>query len=125
MKKVTRLFDFAYYQLENHPLEKLFSTKKNGEWKSISSQEFVDTANAISRALIDMGVKANDKIGLISMTNRTEWCLMDLAVLQIGAQTVPIYPTISEEDYAYILNHSEASYCFVSCEEVGRSRGTN
>ena len=118
MIKVTRLFDFAYYQLENHPLEKLFSTKKNGEWKSISSQEFVDTANAISRALIDMGVKANDKIGLISMTNRTEWCLMDLAALQIGAQTVPIYPTISEEDYAYILNHSEASYCFVSCEEV-------
>lgn len=90
MNKVTRLFDFAYYQLENHPLEKLFSTKKNGEWKSISSQEFIDTANAISRALIDMGVKANDKIGLISMTNRTEWCLMDLAVLQIGAQTVPI-----------------------------------
>ena len=118
MKKVTRLFDFAYYHLENHPLEKLFSTKKNGEWKSFSSQEFVDTANAISRALIDMGVKANDKIGLISMTNRTEWCLMDLATLQIGAQTVPIYPTISEEDYAYILNHSEASYCFVSCEEV-------
>ena len=118
MKKVTRLFDFAYYQLENHPQEKLFSTKKNGEWKSTSSQEFIDTANAISRALIEMGVKANDKIGLISMTNRTEWCLMDLAVLQIGAQTVPIYPTISEEDYAYILKHSEASYCFVSCEEV-------
>lgn len=118
MTKVTRLFDFAYYHLENHPLEKLFSTKKNGEWKSFSSQEFIDTANAISRALIEMGVKANDKIGLISMTNRTEWCLMDLAVLQIGAQTVPIYPTISETDYAYILNHSEASYCFVSCEEV-------
>ena len=118
MKTVTRLFDFAYYHLENHPLEKLFSTKKDGEWRSISSQEFIDTANAISRALIDMGVEANDKIGLISMTNRTEWCLMDLAVLQIGAQTVPIYPTISEEDYAYILNHSEASYCFVSCEEV-------
>ena len=43
---------------------------------------------------------------------------MDIGVLQIGAQTVPIYPTISEEDYEYVLNHSEAKYCFVSCGEV-------
>jgi long-chain acyl-CoA synthetase len=52
------------------------------------------------------------------MTNRTEWNIIDIGVLQIGAQTVPIYPTISEEDYEYVLNHSEAKYCFVSCDEV-------
>ena len=65
-----------------------------------------------------MGVKPNDKIAIISMTNRTEWNILDIGVLQLGAQTVPIYPTISEDDYEYVLNHSEAKFCFVSCEEV-------
>ena len=52
------------------------------------------------------------------MTNRTEWNICDIGILQLGAQNVPIYPTISMEDYAYVLNHSEAKYCFVSCDEV-------
>ena len=118
MQTVTRLFDFPYYQLEKYPLEKSLVTKSDGKWITTSTQEYIDKANAISRALLRMGVKPNDKIAIISMTNRTEWNIMDIGVLQIGAQTVPIYPTISEEDYEYILNHSEAKYCFVSCEEV-------
>ena len=118
MQNITRLFDFAYYQLENYNLEKALITKYKGEWVATSSQEFIDKANAVSRALLRMGVKADDKIAVISMTNRTEWNIMDIGVLQIGAQNVPIYPTISEEDYAYILNHSESKYVFVSCEEV-------
>ena len=65
-----------------------------------------------------MGVNPNDKIALISTSNRTEWNIMDIGILQIGAQDVPIYPTISEEEYAYVLNHSESKYCFVSDEEV-------
>ena len=65
-----------------------------------------------------MGIKPNDKVAIISMTNRTEWNIIDIGILQIGAQNVPIYPTISEDDYEYILNHSEARLCFVSCEEV-------
>jgi long-chain acyl-CoA synthetase len=65
-----------------------------------------------------MGVQKNDKIAVISTTNRTEWCIVDIGVLQVGAQNIPIYPTISSEDYEYVLNHSEAVYCFVSDEEV-------
>ncbi|WP_282055204.1 AMP-dependent synthetase/ligase [Maribacter luteus] len=118
MREITRLFDFPYYQLEKFNLENALVTKYDGEWVSTSTQEYVDKANAISRALVRMGVKPNDKIAIISMTNRTEWNIMDIGVLQIGAQNVPIYPTISEEDYLYILNHSEAKYCFVSCSEV-------
>ncbi len=118
MQKVTRLFDFPYHQLENLPLQKSLVTKYNGKWVATSTQEYVDKANAISRALLRLGVKPNDKIAVISMTNRTEWNIMDIGILQVGAQNVPIYPTISEEDYEYILNHSEAKYCFVSCEEV-------
>ncbi len=118
MTTPTRLFDFPYYQLANYPIADAFVTKYKGVWEKTSTQEFIDKANAISRALLRMGVQKNDKIALISSNNRTEWNIMDTGILQTGAQNVPIYPTISEEDYAYILNHSESIYCFVSDQEV-------
>ncbi|MET1259784.1 long-chain fatty acid--CoA ligase [Flagellimonas sp. DF-77] len=118
MATVTRLFDFPYHQLANNPLDNALVTKYSGKWVSTSTQEYIDKANAISRGLLRMGVNANDKIAVISMTNRTEWNIMDIGILQTGAQNVPIYPTISEEDYEYVLNHSEAVYCFVSCQDV-------
>ena len=118
MTSITRLFDFPYYQLEKYNLDKAFTTKYNGEWKSISSNEFLNQANTISRGLLRLGVKPNDKIAVISSTNRTEWNIIDIGILQLGAQNVPIYPTICAEDYEYILNHSEATYCFVSDSEV-------
>lgn len=68
--------------------------------------------------MLRLGIEKNDKVAIISSTNRTEWNVMDIGVLQIGAQTVPIYPTISAEDYEYILNHSESKYCFVSDDVV-------
>ena len=118
MQNITRLFDFPYYALEKYNLPNVFIDKRNDQWVPMSTQEYVDKANAVSRALLKMGVQANDKIALISMTNRSEWNVMDIGILQTGAQNVPIYPTISEEDYAYVLNHSESKYCFVSCSEV-------
>ena len=118
MSSIKRLFDFPYYQLENYNLEKSLVSKKEGKWIATSTQEYVDKANAISRGLIQLGVQPNDKVAIISMTNRTEWNICDIGILQTGAQDVPIYPTISQEDYAYILNHSQSVYCFVSCEFV-------
>ena len=118
MKPITRLFDFAYYQLETHNLDAALVSKKEGEWIKTSSKEYTDKANALSRALLKIGVQKNDKIAVISTTNRTEWCIVDVGVLQVGAQNIPIYPTISSDDYEYVLNHSEAVYCFVSDQEV-------
>ena len=118
MQNVTRLFDFPYYQLKKYDLERSLVTKYNGKWIATSTKEYINKANTISRALLRMGVKPNDKIALISLNNRTEWNIMDIGILQLGAQNVPIYPTISAEDYTYVLNHSEAKYCFVSCTEV-------
>ena len=118
MTNVSRLFDFPIYQLEQFPLDNAFSIKKNNTWQSISTQEYIDKANAISRALIKLGVKPNDKIAVISSTNRTEWNICDIGILQIGAQNVPIYPTISLDDFEYILNHSESKYCLVSDKEL-------
>ena len=118
MTTISRLFDFPYHQLKKFKIADALVTKQNGIWIKTSTQEFIDKANTISRALLRLGIEKNDKIAIISSNNRTEWHIIDIGVLQIGAQNVPIYPTISSEDYLYILNHSEASYCFVSDQEV-------
>ena len=118
MITITRLFDFPYYQKENFNISDSLVTKQGGKWIKTSTEEYISKANAISRALLKIGVQKNDKIAIISTNNRTEWNVMDIGILQTGAQTIPIYPTISEEDYEYILNHSESIYCFVSDEEV-------
>jgi len=116
--QITRLFDFPQYSLQKYNLDNYFVTKYKGEWTPISNQEFINQANAISRGLLKLGINENDKVAVISTNNRTEWSVMDIGVLQTGAQNVPIYPTISKEDYEYILNHSEATYCFVSDEAI-------
>jgi long-chain acyl-CoA synthetase len=118
MVPITRLFDFPYYQQETYNLPVALATKKNGVWEKTSTQEYIAKANAVSRALLRMGVQKDDKIALITSNNRTEWNIMDIGILQTGAQNVPIYPTIAEEDYEYILNHSGSIYCFVSDTEV-------
>ena len=120
MIQITRLFDFPYHQLEKNNIPNCLVTKYDGKWVATSTQEYVDKANAISRALIRLGIQKDDKIAIISSNNRTEWNIMDIGCLQTGAQTVPIYPTISELDYEYILNHCGAIYCFVSDTEVLR-----
>ena len=121
MTSITRLFDFPYYQQDNYTsIPDALTTKHNGVWIKTSTQEYIAKANAVSRALLKMDVQKNDKIAIISTNNRTEWNIMDIGILQTGAQTVPIYPTISEDDYEYILNHSGAIYCFISDAEILR-----
>ena len=114
----TRLFEFIEYQNEYAPLEKSFTTKYNGKWESLSTENFISQSNAISRALVGLGIKAGDKIAMISSNNRSEWSVIDVGLLTLGAVNIPIYPTISSKDYEYILNHSESIYCFVSDQEV-------
>lgn len=114
----SRIFDILSVQAKNRPNDKCLNDKINGEWKSISTQKYFESVNFISVALIEMGVKPQDKIALISTTNRSEWSIMDMAILQLGAITVPLYPNISSKDYEYILNHSESIFCFVSDHQI-------
>jgi len=115
---VKRIFDFSALALEKFPKEDCLVTKKNGKWVKTSTLEFVNQGNKISRGLLKLGIKPGDKIGLVTSNNRTEWAIMDLGISQIGVVTVPVYPTISEEDYVYIFNNSEIKYCFVSDKEL-------
>ena len=107
-----RLFDIPFHQLEKFPNDKMFTTKKDGKWASISTSFFIDLVNSISKGLIAKGIKPGDKIGIIS-SNRHEWNALDVACLQIGAIVVPIYPNISTDDYTYIFNDAGIKICVV------------
>ncbi len=118
MDKITRLFDFPYYQLEKNPNDDALVSKVNGEWVKVSTQEYVDKAMKFSKGLVKMGVKPGEKVALISANNRPEWHISDIGILQTGAINVPIYPTITEEDYKYIFNHAEIKICVVSNKDL-------
>ena len=118
MKNPTRLFDFPRYQLANNPQDVMMTMPNYGNRVTYSTAQFVEEMDAVSRGLIAMGLQAEEKVALISHNNRCEWNVMDHAIMQAGAIDIPIYPTMTEEDYKYILNHSESKYCFVSNEEL-------
>ena len=112
--KITRIFDFAYHQLDNLPQEKCFNYNKDNNWHAISTKKYINYINKVSSSLLALGIKPNDKIAIITTNNNPNWHSLDLGILQIGAQNVPLYATLSEKDYGYIINHSDAKYCFVS-----------
>ncbi len=115
---ISRLFDFAHYAHAKYPQDDMFVTKYHGEWKKTSSMEFLNMGNKLSRGLLKLGIKPGDKIAVITTATRTEWAVVDLGLLQIGVISVPVYPTISSEDYEYIFNIAEVKYCFVSDREL-------
>lgn len=115
---IKRIFDFAQFALEKYPQDEMFLTKYQGKWESTSTKEYVQSGNMISRGLLKLGIKPGDKIALITSATRTEWAIMDLGISQIGAVSVPVYPSISAEDYDYIFNNAEVQYCFVSDKEL-------
>lgn len=118
MKTPKRLFDFIDLMAEHRSLDHAVNSKVKGKWVGLSTEELKEQGDRCSAGLLNLDVAAGDKIAMISSTNRTEWVLADFGMSQIGAINIPIYPTISSEDYAYILNHAEATYCFVSDKEV-------
>ena len=118
--EMTRLFDLLGYYKENFPNKEVaLSFKREGKWIDYSIDEYIEKANLVSAALLKLGVKKDEKIAIIS-SNRPEYNILDMGIMQIGAVTVPIYPTISEADYNYILNHAEVKYVFTEGEELLR-----
>jgi len=116
MSRLTRIFDIigAY---QEHPRDCMVAGKKDGKWTGYSTADFVATTNALSRALLTKGLKKGDRVALMS-GNRPEWNIVDFACNQLGIAIVPLYPTLSAQDLAYILNDSEAKMAFVSNAEL-------
>lgn len=111
--EITRTFDILSLFRDKYVKDDILAAKENGIWVKYSSAQYIETATNFSYGLLASGLKKGDKIGLIS-NNRPEWNFTDMGVTQAGMVLVPIYPTISSEEYAYILGHAEPSLIFVS-----------
>jgi len=118
MNTLKLLFEIPEYQLKKNKLKVAFATKYNGKWRTISSEQYVSQSNNLSKALVQLGVKPNDKIAIITDRNRVEWHVIDIAILQIGAQSVPVYGNTNVSELTYIFNHAEITHCFVSNEAL-------
>lgn len=114
---VTRIFDLAFHQLENYPKKDSLAAKINGEWVPTSTEEFIGQAKLFAMGLLKKGISRGDKIAMIS-NNRPEWLIADLGMCMIGVINVPIYPTITPEDYEYIMNNAKIRLCLVSDKEL-------
>lgn len=112
-----RLFDIPYYQLQKFGKPDALAAKENSNWKKYSSQDFVTQMNLVSAAALQNGLKPGDTIAMVS-GNRPEWNFVDMGMMQMGVVNVPVYPTISEDDYIYIFNDAEVKMVFVSNEEL-------
>ncbi|MGY6558813.1 MAG: AMP-dependent synthetase/ligase [Nitritalea sp.] len=115
--KVTRLFDIIDHQIAQYDKEVALAQKTNGSWRSYSSRDVKQIVDNVSLALLQAGIQKGQKVAIIS-NNRPEWNFIDLALQQIHAVSVPMYPTISADDYAYIFEHAEVAMIFVGDEEI-------
>lgn len=123
MAAIQTLIDILPYQLKHFPQEDALAYKvylnqdEEGQWDQFSSLKCMDYINKVSKGLLELGIQPGDKIAIVS-ENRPEWVFIDMALLQLGAVNVPVYPTISEDDYKYIFEEAEVKYAFASNQEL-------
>ena len=123
MTEITRTFDLLDHLVERYPKDDILAGKVNGEWVKYSSHDYYKYAHYLAYGLCEIGLKEGDRVVTMS-GNCPEWNFIDMALAMSGIIHVPIYPTLSTENYAYILRHCEAQAVFVSTKVLlGRLRG--
>jgi long-chain acyl-CoA synthetase len=115
--ELRKLSDFFYYQQSENPLKVALAGKKSGKWLTYTTEEVIHQFETLSSGLYSMGIRLGDRIGIVS-NNRPEWVFADQAIIKMGCINVPIYPTITDEDYTYILKHAEVKVLFISSIEL-------
>lgn len=115
--EVTKLFEILQYQKAKYPQEVALAGKVGGKWKTYSTDDCIEMANKVSRGLIAMGIQPGDMIGIIS-GSRPEWHFCDIGIMQAGAIPVPLYPTISSNEYEYIFNHAQLKMAIIGDAKI-------
>jgi len=115
--EVTRIFDLLERYKELYHKEDVLACKENGKWIKYSYQDYIDYSNYFAYGLLSMGFKRGDKIATVT-NNRPEWNFADMGMMQTGVVHVPIYPTISLNEYEHILIHSDVQAIIISDKQL-------
>lgn len=110
---MTRVFDILDLYRSTYKKDDILCGKENKQWRKYSSDELIEQVNQVSYGLLALGLTSSDKVAILA-GNRPEWTFTDYGCQQANIVTVPIFPTISSHDLAYILNHAEVKAVFVS-----------
>jgi len=113
----TRTFDLLDYCLKHNSREDAVAGKQGNEWVTYSTEELYRKVELLALGLLSLGIQKGDRVSTVS-GNRPEWSFVDFALSMTGAVHVPVYPTISEEEYSYIFKHAEIRYLFISDEKL-------
>lgn len=117
--EIKRLFDILPFRAEKQPIDDALAYKVNGEWIKYSNKDLVNIANKVSLGLMRMGIGKDDKVAIIS-PNRPEWNFIDFGLQQVGAVSVPVYPTITARDFQFIFEDAAVKLVFVADYDLYR-----
>jgi len=121
MSDYRRTFDVLPYQEKRFGDRTCVAGRKSNDegalWRSYTTSEARGRVDAMSQALLRLGTSSGEVVCVIG-GNTPDWLFLDLAIQQVGAVTVPIYPTASDEDYGFILGETAARWCFVANPEL-------
>lgn len=114
---IRRTFDILPHLQQKYNKPDCFAAKLNGQYTPISTDTVVEKVNQVSLGLRSLGIGKDDKVAIISM-NRPEWMFADFGIAQLGATSVPMYPSITVEDYKYIFTDAGVKAVFVSDKKL-------
>ncbi len=116
--EVKRTFDLLTRLKVNHPDKPdILAIKKHGDWIKISVKQYIDNSHYIAYALLSLGYGNEDK-AITICNNRPEWNFIDMGLNLAKMVHVPVYTTLSNDDYIHIFNHSDAKIIFVGNESI-------
>ncbi len=115
--KVTRTFDILERYMQEFPRKDALGGKKDGKWYTYSTEEYNEKSHQFALGIMAMGFKKGDKIATVT-PNCPEWNFADMAMSMTGVVHVPIYPTIGEDEYKYILKHAEVKMIIVGDKKL-------
>ncbi|MES2516128.1 MAG: long-chain fatty acid--CoA ligase [Bacteroidota bacterium] len=115
--EIKRVFDILELYKTTFKKDDVLSSKENKQWKKHSSEDLLNNVNHVSNGLLALGLTEKDKVAIIA-NNRPEWNFCDYGCQQANIVTVPIFPTISNTDLQFILNHGEVTTIFISDKSI-------